>query len=133
VRIHYSLFRDIVQSEIDLVASGKDMGGSSISALVFKSYAAAPRLDRFPLVADVAVHRDRQQTSQFCYILGLLHLFMHKKSKSEAQLAGCSLKRFNSWNSTTTSSSCYRKNCDPQIRSTKEDSPQHIPGGLQII
>ncbi len=58
---------------------------------------------------------------------------MHKMRKSDVQLTGCLLQRFNSWNSTTTSSSCYRKNSYPQIRLTKEDSPQNISWGLQIV
>jgi hypothetical protein len=45
------------------------MGGSSISALVSISCAAAP--DRFPLVAGTEVHRDRLQICSFCYFLGL--------------------------------------------------------------
>jgi hypothetical protein len=40
--------------------------------------------------------------------------------KSEAQLAWCFLQTLYYWNSTTTSSKCYRKNSNPQIRSTKK-------------
>jgi hypothetical protein len=57
---------------------------------------------------------------------------MHKTRKSEVQLTGCSLQHFYSWNSTTTSFSCCRKNHNPQIHSMK-DSPQNISRGLQII
>jgi hypothetical protein len=52
--------------------------------------------------------------------------------KSEAQLTGsqgCLLQRFYSWNSTTTSSLCYRKNSNPQIHSPKEDHPWNISWG----
>jgi hypothetical protein len=45
------------------------MGGSSMSALVSLSSAAA--LDQFPLVADTEVHRDRHQLVPFCSFLGL--------------------------------------------------------------
>jgi hypothetical protein len=51
----------MVQCENGLV--GKDIGGSSMSALVSISCAVA--LDRFPLVAGTEVHRDRHQLGQF--------------------------------------------------------------------
>jgi hypothetical protein len=102
-----------------------------MSALMSTSCAAA--LDRFPLVAEGEVHGDHHQLMPFCSFLGLLHLFRDKIRKSEAQLTWCFLQTFYSWNSTTTSSSCCRKNSNPQIRSTKEDSPQNISYGLQII
>jgi hypothetical protein len=84
------------------------------------SISCAAALERFPLVLRTCIHCYSQQLRPFC---SFLHLFMHKMCKSEAQLTGCSLQLFYSRNSTTTSSSCYRKNCDSQICSTKEDSP----------
>jgi hypothetical protein len=52
----------MVQCEIGLV--GKDMGGSSMSALV-STISCAAALDRFPLVAGTEVHRDRHQLGPF--------------------------------------------------------------------
>ena len=56
-----------MQCEIGLVGEG--MGGSSMSAPVSTSCAAA--LDRFPLVAGTEVYLDHHQLLQFCSFLGL--------------------------------------------------------------
>jgi hypothetical protein len=56
-------------------------------------------LDLFTVVAHTEVHDDHQHLKQICSFLGLFHLFMHKVSKSEAQVTGCSLQLFYSWKS----------------------------------
>jgi hypothetical protein len=93
----------------------------SVSALVSACCAAA--LDRFPLVAGMKSHLINKSIMLFLGFFAPVH---DKMRKSEAQLTWCFPQTFYSWISTTTSSSCYRKNSDPQIRSTKEDSPQNI-------
>ncbi len=80
------------------------------------------------LVAGTEVHRDRQQFKSFCSFLGLfapvhaqeaqIRSTAHRVTVLPAALL--LLEQY------YTSSSCYRKNHDPQIRSTKEDRPKNI-------
>jgi hypothetical protein len=81
-------------------------------ALVSTSCAAV--LDRFPLVASTWVHSDRQNLVCFAApfkATGILHLFMHKLCKSEAQLTGpvlpATLLLLEQYQCTTISFSCY--------------------------
>jgi hypothetical protein len=79
-------------------------------ALVSTSCAAV--LDRFQLVASTWVHSDRQNLVCFAApFKAILHLFMHKLCKSEAQLTGpvlpATLLLLEQYQCTTKSSSCY--------------------------
>jgi hypothetical protein len=100
------------------------MGVSPMSALVSTSCAAA--LGRFPLVSGTEVHRDRQQSKPFFSFSGLFAPVHAQDPQIRSAAHRVLAAALYSWNSTTISSSCYRKNRDPLHYSTKDDLPQNI-------
>ena len=114
-----------MQCEIGLVGEG--MGGSSMSAPVSTSCAAA--LDRFPLVAGTGVHRDHHIMESLYSFLGLFAPVYAQNAQIRSaahRVFPAALLLLEQYHNVILMLQKESRPSLSQIRSTKEDRPQII-------